>query len=112
MANLKNELHNGKQEFNETIASSIRQAVEDSFERNFTRLAAMMEMGMKIDEPCNTGQIVEEHVPINDTDDLTKFNVLLANEAVRKQYVSGFIINFTTFLRSTFCFRSHITPKL
>ncbi|XP_065090064.1 uncharacterized protein LOC135711210 [Ochlerotatus camptorhynchus] len=89
MANLKTEFHNMKQEFKETISNSIRQAVTDCFESNFIRLAAMMDMSKTIDEPVmQTGQIVEEHVPINDADNLTKFNILLANEDVRKQYIA------------------------
>lgn len=90
MTTLKTELQSVKQDIKDTIANSIRQAVADCFESNFTRLAAMMDMCKVIEEPCKTGQTAEEHVLINDAEDLTKFNVLLANADVRKQYVRIF----------------------
>ncbi|XP_065079418.1 uncharacterized protein LOC135702318 [Ochlerotatus camptorhynchus] len=73
------------------IEATVEKVVETSFQINFARFAALLEIQRKDDsKKLKPGDSVERHSRINTEDELIKWNIKLNNEELCRKYLEYF----------------------
>lgn len=75
------------------IEETVDKSIEKAFQTNFARYAALSDIQAKEDN-ANTkpDDTVERHEPINNEDELSRWNITLNNKELQRRYVSNITI--------------------
>lgn len=88
---MRDEMVQMKKAIVEAVNQSARQAVEDCLGENFPRFAAMLDMNRNHQPASEEDKSVENHRLVDDEDDLTEFNKMLARKELFDEYVSLYL---------------------
>uniref|UniRef100_A0A0P6IXW0 DUF4806 domain-containing protein n=1 Tax=Aedes aegypti TaxID=7159 RepID=A0A0P6IXW0_AEDAE len=73
------------------IEQTVEKSIENAFQNNFARYAALSEIQAKDDSAKTVpDDSVENHAPINDEDELAKWNIKLNNKELQRRYLEYF----------------------